>query len=261
MHPSAMTLGKLVFEHYVHSPEQVIVEIGSQLVNGGLRDIAPPHNRYIGLDFVSGPGVDLVLDDPYRYPLEDNTADLVVSSSVFEHAEFFWLSFLEALRILKDGGVLYLNVPACGYFHRFPQDCWRFYPDAANALCRWGRRSGYSVSLLETFTANIEKGVLLNDVVMLFVKGAMTTRPRISEYIGAYNIGIIEEGLVQDYAGPQVANQVERFFYEFAKGHENLRAVFPKKATLNRHNLSTDDVHFLFDYFIRMELLLKEKEF
>lgn len=261
MHPSATTLGKLVFEHYVQSSDQVIVEIGSQLVNGGLRDIAPPGNRYIGLDFVPGPGVDLILDDPYCFPLEDKSADLVVSSSVFEHAEFFWQTFLEAFRVLKEGGVLYINAPACGYFHRFPQDCWRFYPDAANALCKWGRHNGFEVNILETFTANIEEGVMLNDNVMIFSKGVISARPRVCDAARAYNIGIIEDGLVRDYAQLQVANEVERFFFEFAKGHERMQAAFPKKHTLHRHDLSKEDVNFLFDYFVGMEKLIRRKDF
>ena len=163
--------------------------------------------------------------------------------------------------MLKEGGVLYLNVPACGYFHRYPQDCWRFYPDAANALCKWGRHNGYTVNILETFTANIEKGVLLNDNVMIFGKGAVSSRPCICDAFRAYNIGIVEDGLVREYAQFQEANQVERFFLGLAKGHERMQAAFPKKPTLQRHDLSAEDVNFLFDYFARMEKLLREKEF
>ena len=42
MHFSAEMIGKHFFELYAKQNEQVIVEIGSQLVNGGLRNHAPP---------------------------------------------------------------------------------------------------------------------------------------------------------------------------------------------------------------------------
>ena len=66
-----------------------VVEIGSQNVNGSLRDVCPTRFNYLGLDFQEGYGVDVVLDDPYVLPLPDESADIVVASSCFEHAEFF----------------------------------------------------------------------------------------------------------------------------------------------------------------------------
>jgi SAM-dependent methyltransferase len=89
----------------------------------------------------------------------------------------FWLLFLEMLRIIKPGGLLYLNVPSNGSFHRYPVDCWRFYPDSAKALVTWAKRSGYDPLLLESFTAR--KGETgnryaddWNDFVAVFLKEA-----------------------------------------------------------------------------------------
>ena len=80
----------------------------------------------------------MVLDDPYHLPLASESVDVVVSSSRFEHVEFFWLMFNEVLRVFKPDGLFYLNAPSNGEFHRYPVDCWRFYPDAAQALVNWG---------------------------------------------------------------------------------------------------------------------------
>lgn len=170
MHDTAMEHGKLFFNTYLaQSNGLTIVDVGAQDIVGSLRSLAPPENKYIGLDFVEGKGVDVVMTDPYRLPLEDNSVDVVVSSSCFEHAEFFWLSFNEVLRVLKPNGLFYLNVPANGAFHRFPVDCWRFYPDSGRALQNWGRRSGYPVVLLESFTG-IQKLDIWNDFVAVFLK-------------------------------------------------------------------------------------------
>ena len=126
--------------------EPTIVEIGSQNVNGSIKDVAPPSN-YVGLDFQEANGVDIVLQDAYSFPLPDNYADIVVTSSCFEHSEMFWLTFLEGVRILKPRGLFYINAPSTGPYHAYPLDCWRFYPDADKALQTWAKRNGYNVNV------------------------------------------------------------------------------------------------------------------
>lgn len=151
MHFSAYKFGEIFFKtYYKHGMK--VVEIGSQNVNGSLKDnLSDINENYVGVDFVEGPGVDVVLDDPYKLPFADESVDILVSSSCFEHSELFWLSYLEMLRILKPTGILYLNVPNNGCVHRYPVDCWRFYPDAGQALETWGNRNGISVQLIESF--------------------------------------------------------------------------------------------------------------
>lgn len=170
MHPSAMENGRLFFETYVRRLGQAtVVEIGSQDVNGSLRDVCPPNTKYIGLDFQEAKGVDVLLTDPYSLPFEDESVDVVVSSSCLEHSEMFWLVFTEVLRILKPDGLFYLNVPSNGSFHRYPVDCWRFYPDAGDALVSWGKRCGYRPALLESYVGAQDAGEW-NDFVAIFVK-------------------------------------------------------------------------------------------
>ena len=97
------------------------------------------------------------------------SVDVIVSSSCFEHSEFFWLIFNESLRILKPTGLLYINVPSNGQVHRFPVDCWRFFPDSGLALQNWGKRSGYNCVLLESFIG-IKITDIWNDFVGIFAK-------------------------------------------------------------------------------------------
>lgn len=150
-----MLHGRLFFQAYATKiPSAVVVDIGAQDVNGSLKEVCPPTCKYIGVDFIAGKGIDVVLEDPYKLPFEDSSVDIVVSSSCLEHSEMFWVVFLEILRVLKPGGLCYLNVPSNGEFHRFPVDCWRFYPDSGNALVTWARRNGYPTVLLESFTGN-----------------------------------------------------------------------------------------------------------
>jgi len=170
MHHTAMEHGRLFFETYCPGRSDItVVDVGASDVNGTLRSVAPKGATYIGLDFVTGVGVDVVLTDPYSFPLGDGCCDVVVSTSCMEHAEFFWLSFTEMLRILKPGGLLYMNVPSNGPVHRHPVDCWRFYPDSGMALQNWAVRSGYQPELLESFIGAQKKDIW-NDFVAVYVR-------------------------------------------------------------------------------------------
>ncbi len=95
------------------------------------------------------------------------------------------------LRILKQRGLLYLIVPSNGSFHRYPVDCWRFYPNSASALVRWAKRSGYDPLLLESFTGR--KGDTgnryaddWNDFVAVFLKDAVALPTATRRILDAY---------------------------------------------------------------------------
>ena len=169
MHDTAMMYGEQFFTTYLKNATGLkIVDLGAQDVNGSLRSCAPINNEYIGVDFATGNGVDIVLTDPYVLPFENSSIDAIVSSSCFEHSEFFWLTFLEAIRVLKPNGLLYINAPSNGPYHRYPVDCWRFYPDSGVALQNWGNRNGYKCALLESFIGQ-RKEDLWHDFVAVFV--------------------------------------------------------------------------------------------
>ena len=172
MHPSAMNNGRLFFEIYASKLSKgVVIDIGAQDVNGSLRSVCPAHLKYIGVDFVQAPGVDVVLDDPYRLPFEDGSVDVVVSSSCFEHSELFWVLYLEIMRVLKSPGLFYLNAPSNGTFHRYPVDCWRFYPDSGKALITWAKRNGVDACVLESYVSRQDVAVW-SDCVAVFLKGS-----------------------------------------------------------------------------------------
>lgn len=174
MHTTARDNAALFFKTYFSTNAEPlrIVEIGAQDVNGSIRAFAPAGATYIGVDFVQAKGVDVVLDDPYQLPFETGSCDVVVSSSVFEHSELFWLLFLEIMRVLKPTGVFYLNAPSNGSFHRYPVDCWRFYPDAGQALVKWAQRSGMNPLLLESYTSPQFPGEVWNDYVAVYLRDA-----------------------------------------------------------------------------------------
>ena len=147
-----------------------IVEIGSQSINESIKKYLKKNFTYIGADIEKGENVDLVLKDPYKLPFNDNSIDVIISISTFEHTEFFWLTYLEILRVLKPSGLFFLNVPSNSKFHRHSTDNWRFYPDSSLALKKWGLKNGYNPEVLEHYT-NFETGRdIWNDYVSITIK-------------------------------------------------------------------------------------------
>jgi SAM-dependent methyltransferase len=166
MHASANEIGRRFFELYWQGGFKAILDVGSLDVNGSLRAFASAGARYHGIDLMPGNGVDQVLEDAYKYPFPDGSMDMVVSTSCFEHDEMFWLTFLEMARVVSDRGFIYINAPSRWTFHH-PPDRWRFYPDAASALEKWGQRSGIPIRMVETFLALSD---IWGDNVMVFTK-------------------------------------------------------------------------------------------
>jgi ubiquinone/menaquinone biosynthesis C-methylase UbiE len=115
MHDTALEIGRRFFQTYALGRSGLtVLDVGAQDVNGTLKSVCPTANRYVGLDFVAGKGVDIVITDPYSLPIDNESVDVVVCSSCFEHSEFFWLLFNEIQRVLKPSGIFYLNVPSNG---------------------------------------------------------------------------------------------------------------------------------------------------
>lgn len=114
-----------------------VLDVGSADVNGSYRPLFDkPRWRYTGADMAPGRNVDHVLRDPYRWELPRHSFDLVISGQAFEHIEYYWRTWHQVVRVLRPGGLIFLLAPSRGPEHRYPVDCWRFYPDGYRALAR-----------------------------------------------------------------------------------------------------------------------------
>jgi SAM-dependent methyltransferase len=215
VHRTAMQNGNRFFAAYGGGLQgATVIDIGSW--GSSLRGACPPYAKYVGLDMVSGEGVDQVLEDPYKLPFADNSIEVVVSTSCFEHSEMFWLLYMEIMRVLKPSGLFYLNAPSNGVYHLFPVDCWRFYPDCGNALVKWGRRNGLNNALLESYTANQHLRETWNDFVCIFIKDescASQYPKRILDSFTDFSNGLKgpQQGKVA-MLNPQVRPQDHRFY-------------------------------------------------
>ena len=202
MHPTARQNIKHFFDIYNIKENCLVAEIGSYDNHAHNKDYIPTNLNYTGIDIFSGPNVDIVLEDPYKFPIEDNKFDFVIATSVFEHTNFFWLTILEMTRILKPEGLLYINVPTNCFIHRYPRDNWRFYPDAGLTLKDWINRNGYNSSLMESYTSFQDPGSFtFNDFVAIIIKDksyAENYPNRIVNNIQNYHNGLIDDGKVTE---------------------------------------------------------------
>lgn len=117
-------------------PAALIYDIGSKGAGGcyAFGD-PPPDARVVCVDAEAGPGVDLVADAHDLYMVPSDSVDCVVSISVLEHVRSPQRVVAEMFRILKPGGVIYLNVPFVFAFHADPDDYYRFSYTGLRLLC------------------------------------------------------------------------------------------------------------------------------
>lgn len=97
---------------------------------------------------IEGKNVDIVLNDVYQWnEFQANSFDVVIAGQVFEHVEYPWITMLEITRVMKNGGICCIIAPSAGVEHRYPVDCWRYYPDGFRALAKYA-----FLESLEVFT-------------------------------------------------------------------------------------------------------------
>lgn len=151
MHHSAYVNAEIFYNNYCSEniESKSILDVGSYDVNGTMKPIFGK-GKYIGMDMEAGDNVDFV-GVSHNIPFKDGYFDIVVSSSCFEHDDMFWVSFLEMCRVLKPGGFMFIQAPSNGPYHGWPGDNWRFYKDSWKALEKWGKFSGYSIELIESY--------------------------------------------------------------------------------------------------------------
>ena len=147
-----------------------ILDVGGADFNGSYRPMFAMRDwTYVSADLGADPSVDVVLDDPDHLPFDDGSFDVVVSGNTFEHAPAFWRLFAEMVRVCADDGVLFVLAPSAGAIHRYPVDCYRFLPDAYQALA-----DEAGVQLVDHWRD--ERGPF-HELVGIFRKSAVDTSP------------------------------------------------------------------------------------
>lgn len=142
MHKSAFDKFQVFVRAYLGSysgqPLDVL-DIGSRAIGMGQAThrstILANGWTYFGLDLEAGENVDLVVAESYDWKeIGDDCYDVVLCSQVLEHARYPWRLTQEIARVMRPLALTFLIAPSAGHVHRYPEDCFRYYPDGLPAL-------------------------------------------------------------------------------------------------------------------------------
>ena len=119
------------WQNYIYEignkPGLKILEIGSREVTGHSNARKQLSNaEYIGFDYYAGPNVDVV-GDAHKlssYFKEGTQFDIIYSSACFEHFAMPWLVASEIAKLLKVGGIVFVETHFSFVAHERP---WHFF--------------------------------------------------------------------------------------------------------------------------------------
>ena len=113
----------------------VIYDIGAKHARGKYFGDPPRGATIICTDIEPGPDVDVVADAQDMPQIPTETADCIFLVSVLQHIPAPQKAIDEAFRVLRPGGILYVNVPFIFIYHRDPDDFNRFSARGLEVLC------------------------------------------------------------------------------------------------------------------------------
>jgi SAM-dependent methyltransferase len=107
-----------------------VLEVGSLIVQETARARVEPHGprKYIGVDIVEGPGVDVVCPvENLRNRFGEESFDVVFATEVMEHIRDWRTAVRNMTAVLRVGGLLLITTRSPGYpYHGSPHDYWRY---------------------------------------------------------------------------------------------------------------------------------------
>ena len=90
-----------------------ILEIGSLIINGSLRQIFYKSAEYVGVDLGAGPGVD-VISKGHEIDFPNDYFDLALSAECFEHDQFWDLTFQKMIDLTRPDGFIIFSCATTG---------------------------------------------------------------------------------------------------------------------------------------------------
>jgi SAM-dependent methyltransferase len=134
---------KFFFDRYRAMPENArsVLEMGTKRWYKDKpthhRDILAPYLMHVMTDVTEGDDVDVVADAHELsrvFHVEQFTA--VWASSVWEHLHSPWVAAEEVLKVLKPGGLFFIQTHETFPIHGYPSDFFRFSREALHHLFR-----------------------------------------------------------------------------------------------------------------------------
>lgn len=123
-----------------------VLELGTRIQAGQIKTRrsrwVPQAADYIGVDYIDGDDVDIVADvHRLTEAFPEESVDIVISTSTFEHFKYPHLAAHEVLKVLKIGGSLLMQTHQAFPLHGSPHDYFRFSTEALISL--FGTKMGF----------------------------------------------------------------------------------------------------------------------
>jgi SAM-dependent methyltransferase len=120
----ALTLARAIERNVPVRAGQTLVDVGA-----GLKPYYPyftPYvEDYIGIDFEATTSTD-ICGAAEMLPLQDESADIILSTQVLEHVNDPAATVREWRRVLRPGGLVIASTHGSIYYHPIPNDHWRW---------------------------------------------------------------------------------------------------------------------------------------
>src|SRR3989338_2987471 len=131
--------------------------------------------KTINLDITSYPRIHIVAD-AHILPFKDGSIDCIFSNAVLEHVQFPWIVSKEIYRVLKNGGMVCVNVPFLNIIHDY-HDYFRFTNKGVKACFHDFKeiKSGMSAGPMAFLIVYV--GSLISTLVNIRVIGVLISIP------------------------------------------------------------------------------------
>lgn len=163
-----------------------VLDIGAGISKGPgswlWRNIYISDLKILRLDIVAGPGIDFVADAT-DMPDGIGEFDAVILQSVPEHVLDIKKLFSESIRVLKPGGLIYIEMPFLQGVHGDPNDYWRLTLGGLIELINpcvtiksgvSGGPVGSIIWIISDLVSNISPWTLLNIILRFISRWALS---------------------------------------------------------------------------------------
>lgn len=154
MHPNS----KLLFEKYAKSffkSHMRVLEIGPDKGPSTYREVAGDDTiiwETLDLQPFGDSKLTYTCKNEYKFPIPDDTFDIVLSGNVIEHVRKVWVWIKEVARVCKKGGYVITITPVSWFYHPFPVDCWRICNEGMKTLYK---EADLNIELCKTETLEV----------------------------------------------------------------------------------------------------------
>lgn len=117
-----------------------VLELGTRkwgIASTHHKHLFPEATEYVMSDYLDGDDVDIVSDAHDLKEFDNASFDCVFTASTFEHIQYPWVAAEAIFRVLKSGGLLFVQTHQTFPIHGYPHDYTRWSDAGLRSLFEW----------------------------------------------------------------------------------------------------------------------------